>query len=191
MWYYIKILYCITFVFSNLIYSNFIFNKISRLQYKEEKSKNTELKQNNRELSLLVGYDINTKQKIYIPESGLYQNFLITGTIGSGKTSSAMYPFTNQLMRYNSQNRDKKIGMLILDVKGNYYAQVKKYAEKYDLLNDLTVIELGSSVNYNPLHKAFPFDLKKVCTCQIPDIFSNNLGVAFVNIANRIIFICS
>ena len=111
------------------------------------------MKQNNRELSLLVGYDINTKQKIYIPESGLYQNFLITGTIGSGKTSSAMYPFTNQLMRYNSQNREKKIGMLILDVKGNYYAQVKKYAEKYDLLNDLTVIELGSSVNYNPLHK--------------------------------------
>ena len=56
-------------------------------------------------------------------------------------------------MKYNSLNRDKKIGMLILDVKGNYYNQVKEYAKKYNLLNDLNVIELGGNVKYNPLHK--------------------------------------
>ena len=105
------------------------------------------------ELNLLIGYDFNSKEKIYIPESGLYQNFLITGTIGSGKTSSAMYPITRQLMEYNSMHQGDKIGMLILDVKGNYYAQVKKYAEKYNLQEDLVVIELGSNITYNPLHK--------------------------------------
>ena len=88
-----------------------------------------------------------------MPESGLYQNFLITGTIGSGKTSSAMYPFTKQLLRNNFYNPKNKIGMLILDVKGNYYNQVKQYCEKYNLLEDLIVIELGSNVTYNPLHK--------------------------------------
>ena len=104
-------------------------------------------------LNLLIGYDQSTNQDIYLPESGLYQNFLITGTIGTGKTSSAMYPFTEQFLKYNYLSPDKKIGMLILDVKGNYFNQVKKYAIDYDLMEDLIVIELGTDVKYNPLHK--------------------------------------
>lgn len=63
-----------------------------------------------------------------------------------------MYPLTNQLIKYNT-NKKEKIGMLILDVKGNYYLQVKKYVEKYNLKNDLIVISLNSNVFYNPLHK--------------------------------------
>ncbi len=64
-----------------------------------------------------------------------------------------MYPFTEQLIKYNSANLNEKIGMLILDVKGNYYLQIKKYAEKYNLLNDFIVIGLNSDTKYNPLHK--------------------------------------
>ena len=64
-----------------------------------------------------------------------------------------MYPFTRQLLEYNSNNLDKKLGILILDAKGNYYNQVKKYAKQFNLLNDLIVIELNSNVFYNPLHK--------------------------------------
>ncbi len=104
-------------------------------------------------MSLLIGYDSKTNSNVIVPESGLYQNFLITGTIGSGKTSSSMYPFTKQLLMYNKNNRDKKIGMLILDVKGNYYRQVYEYAKKFDLLDDLIVIGLNSNTCYNPLHK--------------------------------------
>lgn len=59
-------------------------------------------------LHLLIGKD-SSGHKIYIPESGLYQNFLITGTIGSGKTSSAMYPFTKQLIEFNFHHPEKKI----------------------------------------------------------------------------------
>lgn len=79
---------------------------------------------------------------IILPSSSLYQNILITGTIGSGKTSSAMYPFSRQLIKYKYDDADKKLGMLILDVKGNYYSQVKKYASYYRREDDLVVIEL-------------------------------------------------
>ena len=64
-----------------------------------------------------------------------------------------MYPFTNQLLKFNSNNLNKKIGMLILDVKGNYYKQVLEYAKKYHLEKDIIVIGLDSNIFYNPLHK--------------------------------------
>ncbi len=86
-----------------------------------------------------------------------------------------MYPFTKQLIKYNYLNPDKKIGMLILDVKGNYYNQVKKYVEKYNLKNDLIVIELKSNITYNPLHKP---NLKPIVLANrlktILELFSEN-----------------
>lgn len=104
-------------------------------------------------MNLLIGTDFFTNENIYIKESGLYQNFLITGTIGSGKTSSAMYPFTKQLFEYNSKNPNDKIAMLILDVKGNYHNQVLEYCKNYGLQKDLIVIGINSNIYYNPLHK--------------------------------------
>ena len=61
---------------------------------------------------------MDIREKIYLPEKGLYQNFIITGTIGTGKTSSAMYPFTEQIIRHNSLHLNNKFALLILDVKG-------------------------------------------------------------------------
>lgn len=57
-----------------------------------------------------------------------------------------------QFINYN-HNSKQKLGILILDVKGNYYKQVYEYAKKYEILDDLIVIGLGSNVFYNPLHK--------------------------------------
>ena len=182
LWQFLKISYIFIFIFSQFIISYFIYSRIlliikffrkkidlsknkidydsKNLLYDKSKtssknslnSKISFLTQNS-SLNLLIGEDIETNKKIYLPESGLYQNFLITGTIGSGKTSSCMYPFTKQLLEFNSNNPSKKIGMLILDVKGNYYNQVKKYAKQFGLESDLIIIELLSSVCYNPLHK--------------------------------------
>lgn len=123
-----------------------LFNKM-------KKSKTASIAKNTQSLQLLIGFDEESKNNIYIPESGLYQNFLITGTIGSGKTSSAMYPFTKQILQYNYNHPNQKIAMLILDVKGNYYAQVKNFCKTFDLLSDLIVIELNAGIYYNPLHK--------------------------------------
>ncbi len=131
--------------------------EIKKISLLEKNSKNSlkNISSNNKfsELNLLIGFDKINNKKIIIPENGLYQNFLITGTIGSGKTSSCMYPFTRQFLDYNYNNPNSKIGMLILDVKGNYYNQVKQYVSERNLLDDLIVIELNKNVFYNPLHK--------------------------------------
>ena len=161
LWLYLKITYIPCFIFSNIIFSNFIYNNIFRKIHKNIKKdfKNKKILNNNKilnsknNLSLLIGFDEESNSDIYVPEYGLYQNFLITGTIGSGKTSSAMYPFTEQLIKYNSLNKNNKIGMLILDVKGNYHKQVSRFLNKYNLENDLVTIQLNSNITYNPLHK--------------------------------------
>lgn len=170
LWKYIKIIYMITFLASNLICSNLLYNKIPTKKKKKQKEI-----ENDNNLKLLIGYNRTTEEKVYLPKSGLFQNFLITGTIGSGKTSSAMYPFTKQLIKYNYLNPNKKIGMLILDVKGNYYSQVKKYVQNYNLQDDLIVIELNTNITYNPLHKP---NLKPIVLANrlktILELFSEN-----------------
>ncbi len=90
LWKYIKITYIITFIISNIIVNNFLYSKISKLfnstssKSKKDKKINS-IKYDKSKLSLLIGYDFKNNKNILIPESGLYQNFLITGTIGSRK----------------------------------------------------------------------------------------------------------
>lgn len=105
----------------------------------------------NENLNLLVGFSQNSK--IFIPEKGLFQNILVTGTIGTGKTASALYPFTEQLINYKANNYNKKIALLILDVKGNYFSKVKEFCINSNRLQDLISIDLYSGVKYNPLDK--------------------------------------
>ena len=103
-------------------------------------------------ISLLIGKDFSNNL-VSVPESGLYQNFLITGTIGSGKTSSAIYPFVKQFLDFNHNNVNSKMSMLILDVKGNFYKYVFDCAKKFSLEKDVIIISLNNNIYYNPLHK--------------------------------------
>ena len=64
-----------------------------------------------------------------------------------------MYPFTKQLISYSYNNPNNKLGFLILDVKGNYYNKVLEFANKYNRINDVIVIELNGKYKYNPLNK--------------------------------------
>lgn len=105
------------------------------------------------ELYLLVGQNIKNADLVYLSPKSLYQNLLITGTIGSGKTSSAMYPFTEQFLKYNSLVPSEKLGMLILDVKGNFYKQILLYAKQHLRQEDIILIEVGENYTYNPLDK--------------------------------------
>jgi len=150
IWNIIKISSIVFYIFSVFIIFFYISKKIFCKNTKNNKKNKGTIIPN--ELSLLIGLDKNTNF-VEIPEKSLYQNILITGTIGTGKTSSAMYPFTKQLMEYKSNNTNEKLGMLILDVKGNYYLQVKKYANIYQRQNDLIVLDLSGNIKYNPLHK--------------------------------------
>lgn len=57
-----------------------------------------------------------------------------------------MYPFSKQLIENN-------LGMLVLDVKGNFYKQILKFAKIYNRESDIICISLDSNIKYNPLDK--------------------------------------
>ena len=155
LWKFIKITYVISFNFTTLILSSLIYSVTFNKENVVKADKNTYIESNNiskSNLSLLIGKN-ETNNLVFINEKGLYQNILITGTIGSGKTSSAMYPFTKQLIEYMSDNKKEKLGLLILDVKGNYYKQVKKYCDLCGREKDLIVLSLDGNIRYNPLDK--------------------------------------
>lgn len=152
-WLLIKKYYYISFTFSYIIIfwrvSHIFLN--SNINFTSKNKFKNSVPTTNTDLKLLVGTSEN--QPIYISENGLYQNVLITGTIGTGKTSSAMYPFTEQLISYNHNNQNEKLSMLILDVKGNYYKKVIEYTNNYNRLQDLIIIDLSGKYKYNPLDK--------------------------------------
>ena len=149
IWSNIKFCYCLScFISYTILFKSVIYKII-----KNPKKKN--IKENNidtNKFNLIIGIN-EYGVKRYIEEDGLYQNIMITGTIGSGKTSSAMYPFTKQIMKYKANDFSQKIAMLILDVKGNYYKKVEEFAEEINRKEDLIKIDLTCSVRYNPLDK--------------------------------------
>ena len=178
LWKYIKIAFVISYLFSSIIISNFIYfiskklvkklidtfknisEKLNILKKKKkEKLQKVSLSSSffvdkkNEDLKLFIGNSFEDKSTIYLSSKSLYQNVLVTGTIGTGKTSSAMYPFTKQLIEYKANSSSEKIGMLVLDVKGNYYIKVLEFAENAGRKDDLIVIKLGGKYKYNPLHK--------------------------------------
>ena len=83
VWNYIKNLYCITcfiaIYLSVFSLQSFIFVK---KQKKQKKPHLLNLSNYNTNFDLLIGSN-NKNEKVYIPEKGLYQNILVTGTIGS------------------------------------------------------------------------------------------------------------
>lgn len=177
LWNFIKISYIFFVTFSTVIIINLIYSFIFSKQIKKSNISSASLSHS--ELNLIIGKDKNTNE-IILEENGLYQNILITGTIGTGKTSSAMYPFTEQLLKFKANFPKEKLGMLVLDVKGNYHSQVKKYCEKYNRIHDFMVLSLDGTIKYNPLDKP---NLKASILANrlktILTLFSNNNGEAY------------
>lgn len=149
LWNNIKYVFIIFSFLANLIISNMLIKNFKHIFTKKYTNSNKQILTDS--LNLLLGKDFNSNENIIIPEKGLYQNILITGAIGSGKTSSAMYPITKQIINYKS-NSLKKLGMLILDVKGNYYSQVLNFAKDCDRLDDVIPIQISGKYKYNPLN---------------------------------------
>lgn len=141
-WEKIKNYYSIVVVISWILISISFYNKLSFTSQDDSKSINSTNTAS--DLSLTLGKNKDSLLPVIIPEKGLYQNVLITGTIGTGKTSSAIYPFIHQLLKHD-------MGMLILDVKGNLHIKVKEMAKK--LNKKVRVIELSGKETYNPLDK--------------------------------------
>lgn len=152
LWQNIKYLFIVFSFIAKFIWFYVTLSKIFSKKF-NNKSKNIKSYVNPNQLQLIIGKEIDSNVDVVLPEKGLYQNILITGAIGSGKTSSAMYPITKQLIAYKANSKEDKLGMLILDVKGNYYYEVMKYARQYGRENDVIPIEISGKYKYNPLDK--------------------------------------
>ena len=87
-----------------------------------------------------------------IPERGLFTGIVIFGAIGSGKTSGCMYPYTRQLLSYRAGDPEKRIGGLVLEVKGDFCYQVRAILKEFGRERDYIEIGLDSYFCYNPLH---------------------------------------
>lgn len=176
-WKLIKNSYIIISFFYYLILANVLYSNLFRKNPKSSSQKNVFTL--DPYFNLKIGLD-SSNNNVFLPLKGLFQNILITGTIGTGKTSSAMYPFTEQLISFKSNDDTEKISMLILDVKGNYHSQVKKYCNKYKRNSDLITIDLKNEIKYNPLDK---LDSKPIVLANrlktILTLFSQNNGESF------------
>jgi hypothetical protein len=87
-----------------------------------------------------------------IPERGLYTGIAVFGAIGTGKTTGCMYPFAEQLLAYRAVEKEKRIGALILEVKGDFCHKVNKMLKGLGRGEDYIEISLDSPYRYNPLH---------------------------------------
>ncbi len=85
LWCYIKLLYCISYFFNLLLAVNAVFKYIILKRDIFRKPTNHTFLTNTGNFNLLIGRNSQTQLDVCIPEKGLYQNILITGTIGSRK----------------------------------------------------------------------------------------------------------
>jgi hypothetical protein len=112
------------------------------------------------ELSLVVGevhhprkqLPSETPRWLVIPERGLFTGIAIVGAVGSGKTASCMYPFAEQILAYRAEDPDRRIGGLILEVKGDFCGKVQEILARHGRAGDYVEISLESEYRYNPLH---------------------------------------
>ncbi len=112
------------------------------------------------ELSLVLGevhhprkqVPSETPQWLAIPERGLFTSIAIVGAVGSGKTASAMFPFAEQILAYRADDADRRIGGLVLEVKGDFCGKVREILGRYGRTDDYVEISLTSEYRYNPLH---------------------------------------
>jgi hypothetical protein len=112
------------------------------------------------DLFLIVG-EVHNKRRptpsenpqwLTLPERALFTGTAIVGAIGTGKTSCCMYPFAEQILAYQAGDQQKRIGGLVLEVKGDFCHKVKAILEHHNRAEDYIEIGLGSEYRYNPLH---------------------------------------
>lgn len=87
-----------------------------------------------------------------IPERGLYTGLLVLGAVGTGKTSACLYPYVDQFLRWRAHDPERKIGGLVMEVKGDFCHEVSRMLTAADRADDYVEIGMESGLCYNPLH---------------------------------------
>lgn len=91
-------------------------------------------------------------QWLTIPEKGLFTGIGVFGAVGTGKTTCCMRPFAEQLIAYKADEPEKRLGGLVLEVKGDFCHQIREIARHHSREDDYVEIALDSDYRYNPLH---------------------------------------
>jgi len=91
-------------------------------------------------------------QWLRIPERGLYTGIMVLGAIGSGKTSGCMYPFAEQVLAYQASDPARRVGGLVLEVKGDFCHKVRGILNKHARGTDYVEVSLDADYRYNPLY---------------------------------------
>jgi hypothetical protein len=63
-----------------------------------------------------------------------------------------MFPFAEQILAYRADDADRRIGGLVLEVKGDFCGKVRDILGRYGRTDDYVEISLTSEYRYNPLH---------------------------------------
>lgn len=85
----------------------------------------------------IIAKDIND-ECFYIDDNALYQNVLITGSIGSGKTSGAVARIMYNLLKSGK-------GGVVLDIKGNFVDTVNEMCRRMGRTKDVCVLSQNSN----------------------------------------------
>src|ERR687895_551296 len=94
----------------------------------------------------------STPTWLTVPQRGLYTGVMILGAVGTGKTSACMYPYVDQLLRWKADDPARKLGGLVLEVKGDFCGQVRSMLHRTGRGADYVEMGLDTGVCYNPLH---------------------------------------
>ena len=86
-----------------------------------------------------------------VPQRGLYTGVMILGAVGTGKTSACMYAYVDQLLRWKADDPARKLGGLVLEVKG-FRGQVRSMLHRTGRDADYVEVGLDTGACYNPLH---------------------------------------
>ena len=85
-----------------------------------------------------------------IPERGLFTGIAILGALGAAKTSGCMYPYAEQLIAYKAHDPERRIGGIVLEVKGDFCHKVRQILEKHGRADDYVEVNLQADYRYNP-----------------------------------------
>lgn len=108
------------------------------------------------ENEIVIGADENNEdpKKMWVTMNlrGLTGNILVTGSIGSGKTSAAILSLMDQFIR----NFSPRPAMLIIDPKTTFIEKALQILDQKGLKEHVVHMTLGGDVTFNPVYREKP-----------------------------------
>jgi hypothetical protein len=164
MYYTLKYSWRLMLYTTPMVVFSIVFSGLSTFVVREKKQKPGELPPfpvppANGPLQLVLGEvhhqrevkQVSTPKWLTIPERGMFAGIIIFGAIRSGKTSAAILPYARQIFGWNARDEQKKIGGLVLEVKGDLCGQVAGLLRDAGRAEDYIELNLSGEYVFNPM----------------------------------------